>query len=1075
MPNDADFNSSRNRFEEYLKEKKPLGYKAHISVKKKALEEGKDIFRELREQMAEKSGKESAYKSWLDAIGLRLVEPGDEDVEYLRNKMATAGMDLDSMLEILGGDRKKMADVICALNIDKLLTQKSVNTAYMIVDKLVRSRQRKKDEEPPQQKAAGKEGKKAPPTPRRVFIDEIPPELLNKLKPEAVEILTRYAIEDYQKIFADDQKLAMAYLEERIADEKSADKAAMFKIIRDYYDKLLKIEFKGLVETVVDEDTRKTEPFPAMHQRIGARFILEKKRILLADEMGIGKTATAIIAKNLIEDREGLPISTIVVAPNGIVSQWEAEIALWNTAKKRTVVINSHDKEEKISQAIGERPDFIVISYDMIFRSYKGGTVGDALQGVCEYLVLDEIHKVKREQGVQSRQIQEMSKHAAYVAMLSGTPVPNRIRDLGVIASILSDNKISAEEFNARFGKDPRVVRELILPHMLRRRKMHTFKSVGCERHIVKVPMTERQKTKYSRIMLDPSKKSSLKHLIELRKCALDPALVGIDEPSVKYDTLVRLLKEHDDGSPAVVFSSELKEGVLDRLQERLLSEGFRVARIDGDPERCGAKRQKILSDFKNGEYDVVIATLATLGEGVNQLVRAHRGYFLDVPFTEAEVAQGVTRLDRKGQKNPVDIYMLISENSIDEVLLGLIEKKKVLSEFLIDGHDLTDEEKAIFDSETPLVRTGADPLKSLYHFFGWITNRRIDDITMLLDDTVIGSFIAKKYYENFEGSFYGNVQNLIGQTVKAMEASGKRFGQTLDIASGPCCLARTLGRPIVSLDANKQALEFGKAMLGESAGETVHASFHDMPLESGRFDLAVFSLGLLHSAPNEREDVLREANRVMKEEGILIITLPNGPSREEKLAAALGKLGFRILPGVTGTANAIEKKDFECIMITAVKVSDPPPERLSVSLFDYDKDKGRSESSEAEVPDHIKRKVYEKFTIDSVPVDECAGESAKSMDDPERKGITDAKTRIRTMSEKERITFLSKRYPGKSLRAIPKSDLDSMGIEIVELRKGNHTALTVRLKEEASMGADHSGFSSKKVAERQAKAKVKG
>lgn len=1047
--------SPRNRFEEYLKENKPAGYKVYVKTKKKALEEGNDVFKMLRDQISVASGTEKAVAFWLNAIGKRLVEPDEEDVAYLRTALASEGMNLDTLAEVLGGDRKKIADIVCMLNIDKLLSN---DAAYMIVGKLVMG---PKGVSRPEAAQDSEGPMYVPPAPGRMFLDEIPARLL-KLKPDAFEQLKRYGIEEFQREFARDFEGARKALEERILSEESAEKKEIFRQILKYYAELDLLEIPGIHSEIIDEDTGETVPFPAVHQKIGARFIAEKKRALIADEMGLGKTAMAIIAKNLLEEREGMHISAVVVAPNNVISQWKRQVAKWNVDKKSVVVIRSGDKEEKIAKAVEERPDFVILSYDMVFRQYGDTTVGDALRGVSEYLILDEIHNAKEAKGVRSRQIQEMSRRAEYVAMLSGTPVPNRIKDMGIIAAILWDHKISPEEFNARYGKSPRVVREMILPYMLRRKKKDTFQSKGCQVNVVRVPMGDEQKRKYGKLMLGQAGISSLKMLSDLRKCALDPGLVGIDEESEKYNKLVEMLKEHEDGSPAVVFSSELKDGVLNRLEKRLKAEGLRVARIDGDPKRSGRKRQKILDDYEKGEYDVLIATLKTLGEGVDQLTVGHRGYFLDVPFTDARLAQGITRLDRKGQHRPVDIHILVSEDSIDEMLLELIEKKRMLAEFLLDGHELTEEEKKILESKETMVSAGTDPLKKLYRFFGMTTNRRIGDVTWLLKDPEIGGFVARQTWENFEGSFYGNVTNLIVQTIQGMEASGRRFDSILDVASGPCCLARTLKRPITSLDANPHALEYGKRMLGEMAGETVNASFHDMPLENGKFDLTVFSLGLLHSAPDEREQVIREINRTMKEDGLLIITLPSGPTRTDKLASALQHLGFKVVSDATGTANAVGKKDFECVILTAVKVSDAPEERLPPSMFDYDSARGKAESTEAEVTSRIKRKEYGEFTIDGEEIAESAKKSVESMGRPSKKSVSSAKVMLRGMDEMMRLTFLKERYPNIALKDIPKKDLDAMGIELVIVGTGRRMHWTVALKEELSMGSDHKQFAAK-------------
>ncbi len=994
MKDSHDPGPVRNRFEAHLREQSPPGYRLYISIKKLAISKGTDPVREFRDyissgapdkggrpSLSPQAAREKAMSFWLKCVGKRLVESELNDVEFLRAAMAERKIDLDEIVDMCDGDLKKAADVIRAFHLEKL-DGVDFSTVYMVVDKLLRSRTEQKWKnagEGEADKEAERRERPVPPAPRHFYFDEIPEDVLAEMirNVDGFELLKKIGIEKYQREFELDPEAAEKALEEGIASCEGPAKKGMLAKVRDYYRELMTLEIPGIVATTIDSATGLEVRFPAVHQKVGARFIATKRRALIADEMGIGKTAQAVIAKNLIDRQEGRKTTSVVVVPNNMLRGWAAEIAKWNTEKKSVVTISSGDKAGALERVARERPDFVLVSYDMVFRKHNGGTVGSELAKVCDYLILDEIHNAKDARNWRGRQVMELSRASRYVAMLTGTPVPNRVSDLGVVATILWNHEFEPDEFNRRYERQPQVVREYILPFMLRRSKKGTFGETKCTRHIVTVPMTRAQQKAHERAALNAGRRKSLDLLFELRKCALDPRLVGIDEESPKYARLAELLVDHHDGRPAVVFSSELKEGVLDKLESGLSGYGFRVARIDGDQERSGSRRMRILEDFVRGEYDVIVATLKTLGEGVNQLSVASRGYFIDVPFTEARLAQGITRLDRKGQKNPVDIYILVSENSIDSLLLRLIEQKRILGQLLIDGMELTPSEKQIIESAEKLVESGGDVLRNLYRFFGTTTNRRSEEVCRLLQDEAIGRFVAENYWENFEGSFYGNTMNLIVRVIEGLEKGGKRFDNALDIASGPCCLARAWGRQVTSLDANKAALDYGLAKLGDKAGEAVHASFTAMPLPDSKFDLAVFSLGLLHSAPDEREAILREMNRVLSVGGVAIITTPSGDERYEKLSKALPMLGFRALPQITGTALGVEKKEFECMIISAVKVGEPQAGGLPVGLFDFHGDRMENESWEAAVPKKIKRRVCEEFEIDDISAQDAGEQSA--------------------------------------------------------------------------------------------------
>lgn len=955
MPDQSKPDSSRAHFEAFIRERTPEGYKEYLRVKKRAIETGEDPIRAFRELVRTSLGENASVRFWLKAVGKRIVVPEQEDIAFLRNVLLERHLDLDQIADLLSSDRKKIADIICAMNLDKL-TSVDYSAIYLIVDKLV----------------TGKKSATSPKIPlgRINLFDTIPEEILLG-NADAYELLKKYTIDYYQEQFDINYSSAQKQLNEQIELCPDHTKKALLGEVSKYFDELAQLQIPDIISEVFDPSSDQFVPFPALHQKIGAKFVDTQKRVLIADAMGLGKTAQAVIAKNLIDQSRTKPATAVVVVPNSILSQWEVQIQRWNKKRKKIVILRSQNKEETLEKIESEKPDFVIVSYGLIFRKSGDKTVGERLCAVSDYLILDEVHNAAAAKSLRSTEVVKLSKHSEYVVLLSGTPVTNSIEDLGVIASILSEHKFTPEEFNREYGNNPRIVRQAILPQMLRRRKSGAFGKRECEVHVVPVQMTIDQATRHKQLELNSDDLGALELIMQLRKCALDPKLVGLDDESVKYDELLSMLRNHYDGSPAVVFSSELKEGILDKLYEKIASDGYRVARIDGDAERSGTKRDKILQEFSEGKYDVLVATLSTLGEGVDKLTIAHRAYFIDVPFNEAKLSQGITRLDRQGQKSNVDIYILLAKDSIDELLFDLIEQKRRLSEFLVDGMELTDNEKAVIDGGSALVTASVDPLRKIYRFFGNITNKPASDILRLLADPTISDYVAKEYYDNFDGSFYGNTATLIKQVVSGLEAAGRKFDKIIDVASGPCCLARVLERQVVSLDANFAALKLGKRNLGENARDTVLGSFTIMPFKPS-FDMAVFSLALLHSAANEREKILRELNHCMKKDGVLIITTPDSEGRYEKLAKVLPILGFKLLPQITGSVDSKDNSTFDCMILCAVKVGEPQEMPLPPELFDFSSE--QTSEGEGEFSKTITRKPCASFEINSVPVEQCLG-----------------------------------------------------------------------------------------------------
>lgn len=1098
MANKSDELVQRNRFEAHLKNNQPAGYRFYVQCKKEAIAKGIDPVRHFRDVCAQCSGvtedgskfdgEKEAIKWWLSAIAHRLVEPEQEDVQWLRTILAKKHLDLDKTVDMLGGDVKAATDVIMAMNIDKL-KDSPANSIYLIIDKLVRTKGSARNVAP-----VGMS-----------FFDDISGDLLRE-NPDAFDLLVTLCIKANMKDFEEDFPKAEQTIAEKIESEKDMTKRYGYKRVLDYYRELNEVKIPGVVEEIFDKDSDKMISFPALHQKIAAQFIVDKKRMLIADEMGLGKTATSIIAKNLMEEKEGLHVTSVAVIKGEGLERWPIEISQANTAKimvfddkkewrlvedkdtdevKRVVVITAQNKKEALEEIDRIKPDFIIVTYDMIFRDVKrtkkfgkkseintlehidwhkldedkllkkarlyigsrkinshkklqeknqklynilkkkrllgwafstGNTLAGKLSRYAEYLIVDEIHNAKNKFSRRAEALTTLSAHAEYVAMLSATPAVNGIEDVGIIASILWDHEFSPEEFIKKYSKNARVIRTHILTRMLRRKRENTWGTRKCNRNVVYSDMTKEQSIEHEKILLNREKLSALQLIQNLRKCALDPGLVGLEQDSPKYSELVEMLVNNsNNGEKAVVFSSELKEGIVDVLKKRLEDAGFKVAQVDGGI--TGRKREKQLEWFRKGDADILIATLKTLGEGTDLTV-ANKCYVIDPPFNDARFIQGVARLDRKGQKKDVDVYLFVARNSIDEGLLRLMEQKKRLEEFFLDGMDMTELEKKILkENPEKLVAAGEDPLRVLYRFFGVTTNREVQAIIDILKNPDFAGYVAEEYWNNFDGSLYGNTANMLAEIIGAMESGGRKFDNILDLASGPCCLGRVLNKKVVSLDANATALHMGKSNL-EAQGKKapgVTASFMDIPMKDGSFDLVVFSLALLHSAPNEREQILREVNRVMDKDGVLILTLPN-PGKYEKLWKALPLLGFEVVPEVTGTARDIAKKKFECSIITAVKRSEATVDSIPVEMLDFSDETLTTENWEATVSSKIKRVTFDSFEIDSVKTEEA---------------VTEAKEKL-TVTERSFATLMKKYGSNRKIfEECPDSELKEQGVVV--------------------------------------------
>jgi SWI/SNF-related matrix-associated actin-dependent regulator of chromatin subfamily A member 5 len=123
---------------------------------------------------------------------------------------------------------------------------------------------------------------------------------------------------------------------------------------------------------------------------------------------------------------------------------------------------------------------------------------------------------------------------------------------------------------------------------------------------------------------------------------------------------------------------------MLDLVEELLILRGgdgseFRSVRIDG--ATCRARRNLSIRVFNDLTSDVRVMLISTRagGLGIN-LATASDVVLLDQDWNPQITLQAEARAHRIGQKNPVTVYKLVSQGTVEEQMMGRIQKKLYLS-----------------------------------------------------------------------------------------------------------------------------------------------------------------------------------------------------------------------------------------------------------------------------------------------------------------------------------------------------------------------------------------------------------
>ncbi len=719
---------------------------------------------------------------------------------------------------------------------------------------------------------------------------------------------------------------------------------------------------------------------PNGQQEFGSFSIYDKKRFLIADEGGYGKTIQAIDAKRLIEIGNNERIKALVICPNSAREYWTAQVT--TNYPDQTALVLDRYSPEALQQA--SDADFVIVNHNVFGNKRTRSILIEGLGQIgFGYIIVDESHNTKNPSAFRSKHIRKLTDGIEYLALLSATPVPDKLQDIYALISMMEPETYpTALSVMKVYQRNPLVLGSVLNQRMLRR---------GEEEIPEVTPWVVNLGEDHMRVyteVLEYGDISPTEKLDQLRKASLDPSLVDpelISDPelrarlkdldSSKYRELDKLLSDVvQAGEKAVVFTSRFKEGVTRKLEQRY--EQYGALRIDGDV-KAGymgkrSRREEVRQLFQTSpDHKVLITNPETMGEGVS-LIGASYVIFLDLPYTPATFYQAIKRVDRRGQERDVTVVNMITnypfhrKGSIDVGVRELIEEKKRLIDFVMRGGKVKLEEgKLVSDTPTSAQRPIDERLYSsrqqLRRILTRMVGRSSSDNSHFLDrhDGRMAQEFAEVYAEGWEYSYSAKTAQVYEKIIEGLIASGEPLGRMLDVASGPAVLSRVLGRPVVNLDINSAHFEKAKELCAHPDNEFYKGFMHELFFDDVSFDLVLCSLGL-HFAELERKDkekgivrererAIREANRALRRNGYYIITLPDYLEVDElKFYEGLEMMGFEVVRELSGKVFATEPEDsrFRVYAVTARKVNRPSSE-IDKEYFEFKTDKQIMESRE--------------------------------------------------------------------------------------------------------------------------------
>lgn len=454
------------------------------------------------------------------------------------------------------------------------------------------------------------------------------------------------------------------------------------------------------------------EPFA--HQVLAFNIGMQLTNYALLADMGVGKTL-AMIAIAGARYNAGEIDRVLVVAPTSVVPVWPRELesfadfqfdakALRGTGTLRARMVDEWDANGALKVA--------VTNYESTWRMPLFDALKDYVDGGSTLIVCDESQRIKSPGAKQSKAMHALGEIAQYRAILTGTPVTQSPMDFFsqykfLDQSIFGRSFASFRNRYARMGgfEGREIVAYLNLEELEERAHSIAYRikrddavtlpgSVDVHRYCELEPKARKTYDHLKKVaiaelegMAHVTADNVLTQLLRLQQLTGgsltddDGKVHLVSEAKAKLfnETLTDVL---DAGDKAVVFARFTAD--LDVIEAAIKKAKVGYAAIRGSTP-MGNRGPEVDRFQEDPGCRVFVAQIQTAGLGIT-LTAASTAIFYGLDFSFANYDQALGRVDRIGQTRKVANIHLICEDTVDEVVLEALKRKRNVADAVVDG-----------------------------------------------------------------------------------------------------------------------------------------------------------------------------------------------------------------------------------------------------------------------------------------------------------------------------------------------------------------------------------------------------
>lgn len=454
---------------------------------------------------------------------------------------------------------------------------------------------------------------------------------------------------------------------------------------------------------------------PFQHQIEGVNFGLDPQRPkwLLLDSMGLGKTNEIIMYAEVLKRRGLIDHCMIICGVDSLRQNWKREIEKFSN-ESCMVLGEKISKRGKVSyESVKKRAEilknpiseFFVIVNAATLRSEDFIEAFKKSENRFGLIAVDEVHKFATKTSAQGTNLLKLG--ADFKVAATGTLLLNSPVSCYMPLSWTENDKATLTTFKSQycefggFGdkqvvgyKNLETLREELQACSIRRTldqvrpdmplKTVTYELVEMDTEHRKFYDAIKEGVKEEADRVDLKAGNLLALTTRLRQATVDPGiLTSQDIPSSKIERAAEIAEDLMSQGEKVVIFSTFKEPVY-KLATLLAKWNPSVNTGDQDDSEVQRNRDRF-QDIP--EEKLFLGTHGKCGTGYT-LNAASYAIFLDTPWTDASLSQSTDRIWRVTNTRPAHIKILACLDTIDERVRDVVETKKDLADYVVDGKE---------------------------------------------------------------------------------------------------------------------------------------------------------------------------------------------------------------------------------------------------------------------------------------------------------------------------------------------------------------------------------------------------